>query len=373
MHPVLIVDDEKDNLEALRRLLRNQYEVTTTQSPFEALKLLQKNRYHVIVSDERMPEMRGVELLEKAKNVSPATTRILLTGYTDVESVIGAVNRGHIYRYVAKPWDPEELKLTLRQANEAFLLLSRIEDQNQELIRGNQELQKANAELLLLDRAKARFLSLVSHELNTPLTVLSSFLSLIVEKKGEFSGEIQKAVASLESASQRFSQIVAEVLTYTRLESENRLSLQTFDLEKETKVLARELADALSEKKLTLSIKGATVPDFRCDVEKMRVALRKFLQDAIIRSSPGSPLEIVMAVEEGKVCYTLWRSGEVVSEDAFKPLEMVSDPLRHHRNLGLGLAICKLIVEGHGGELRLDSSDENGTLLTLLLPLPAGK
>ena len=112
MDPVLIVDDEKDNLEALQRLLRNQYAVTTTNSPFEALKLIQKSEFNVIISDQRMPEMTGVELLEKIKNVRPATTRVLLTGYTDVASVIGAINRGNIYRYVAKPWDPEDLKIT---------------------------------------------------------------------------------------------------------------------------------------------------------------------------------------------------------------------------------------------------------------------
>src|SRR5712671_1325182 len=97
MDPILIVDDEKDNLDALKRLLRNQYAVTAMTSPFEALKKVQQEEFHIILSDQRMPEMSGVELLEKIKNVSPTSVRILLTGYTDVDSVIGAINRGNIY------------------------------------------------------------------------------------------------------------------------------------------------------------------------------------------------------------------------------------------------------------------------------------
>ena len=85
LDPILIIDDEKDNLDALRRLLRGQYDITTTDSPYEALKLIQTKAFHVILSDQRMPEMTGVELLEKAKNVRPASVRILITGYPEID------------------------------------------------------------------------------------------------------------------------------------------------------------------------------------------------------------------------------------------------------------------------------------------------
>ncbi len=92
MDPILIIDDEKDNLEALKRLLRSDFEITTCQSPFEAIKILQSKSFNVIVSDQRMAEMTGVELLEKAKTLRPLSTRVLLTGYTDIDSVIGCEN-----------------------------------------------------------------------------------------------------------------------------------------------------------------------------------------------------------------------------------------------------------------------------------------
>lgn len=179
MDPILIIDDERDNLEALKRMLRGQYDVSTTESPFDALRLIQSKLFHVIVSDQRMPEMTGVEFLEKAKKLSPLSTRILLTGYTDIESVIESINRGQIYRYVSKPWEPDELRMTLRQANEAFILKKALQDKNESL-------EKALGELTLLDKAKARFLSLVSHELNTPLTVLNSFIELLSEQKKNY-------------------------------------------------------------------------------------------------------------------------------------------------------------------------------------------
>lgn len=176
MNRILIVDDEKDNLQALVRLLRTHFEVETTTSPFEALKWIQKDKFSVIISDQRMPEMKGVDLLEKAKHVSPSTTRVLLTGYTEIESVIDAINRGNVYRYIAKPWDPEELKTIVKQADEAFRLRQEVETKNRELTKAVSDLKK-------LDQAKVRFLSLISHELNTPLTVMTSFLSILDEKK----------------------------------------------------------------------------------------------------------------------------------------------------------------------------------------------
>ncbi|NBY19701.1 response regulator, partial [bacterium] len=163
----------------------------------------------MIVSDQRMPEMTGVELLEKAKKLSPLSTRILLTGYTDIDSVIDAINRGQIYRYVSKPWEPEDFKMTLRQANEAFLLKKELQEKNASL-------EKALKELTLLDRAKSRFLSLVSHELNTPLTVMNSFIDLISESKKELPADFAKAMGSIQGASRRLGEIVKEVVDYVR-------------------------------------------------------------------------------------------------------------------------------------------------------------
>lgn len=368
LDPILVVDDEKDNLEALQRLLRNQYAVTITTSPFEALKLMQKQAFHVIVSDQRMPEMTGVELLEKAKNVAPAATRILLTGYTDIESVIGAINRGNIYRYVAKPWDPEDLKLTLRQANDAYQLRRELDMKNEELAKSNQELQRALDEVRLLDRAKARFLQLVSHELNTPLTVLSGFVSLLSDKQNAFPKELEKAVAALAGASGRFTEIVGDVLMYVKLESGSQFHPRDFDLLAEAQLLKAGMKDALAKKKIALAIEGTAAP-VKCDPEKMRAALKRLIDDALLRSPDGQEIKVAVSRADGKAVLTVSRKGETVSPEAFLPLEASGEEMHHGRNLGLGLAICRLIVQGHGGAMALDSTAK-GTTITMTLPSP---
>lgn len=352
--PILIIDDEKDNLEALQRLLRSQYDVAIANSPFEALKLIQKKQFHVVVSDQRMPEMTGVELLEKIKKLSPTTTRILLTGYTDIESVIDAINRGNIYRYVAKPWDPEDLKLTLRQANDAFLIRNELEQKNSALFKANQELEKALGELEVLDRAKARFLSLISHELNTPLTVLNSFVELLLEKKTDVSADVQKAISSISGASERFSEIVGEVLTYVRLVSNPNLDLKALDFVKELDALKQELEPVFNKKQVRIESSNQGNCVVECDPEKMRVALRQLLLDALVRAPEKSKVQAVLKQENGKVTLVLLRSGDPISDAAFLPLEAAGKEMHHQKNLGLSLAICKLVIDAHKAQMEIE-------------------
>jgi DNA-binding NtrC family response regulator len=119
-HPILLVDDEPEMLYSLRGLLRKEFELYTAESGAEALEVLQKHPAHVIMTDQRMPRMSGVELLQRARQVCPEAVRILFTGYADVKMVIEAVNQGQIYRYLTKPWDPDELVGVLHQACEHY-------------------------------------------------------------------------------------------------------------------------------------------------------------------------------------------------------------------------------------------------------------
>ncbi len=113
---ILLVDDEERILRSLGLLLRMQYEVTTTSSGAEALKLLETEDFHVLISDQRMPEITGTELLRQARELSPLTVRILLTGYADVEAGLASINEGEVFRYINKPWGPKELRDTVALA-----------------------------------------------------------------------------------------------------------------------------------------------------------------------------------------------------------------------------------------------------------------
>ena len=115
-HAILVVDDEEEILHSLRGLLRLEFEVYTANSGRDALKILEQEAIHVILSDQRMPAMAGVELLSRARGERPGAVRVMFTGYTDVKAVISAINQGGVFRYLVKPWQPDELLAALREA-----------------------------------------------------------------------------------------------------------------------------------------------------------------------------------------------------------------------------------------------------------------
>jgi DNA-binding NtrC family response regulator len=119
-YKILIVDDEPANLRTLARLFREDYEVLTAASGDEALALLARHDVAVLITDQRMPGMTGIELLKKTVPLRPRMVRIILTGYTDVDALVEAINCGQVYRYVAKPWNNDELRLTVKRALEHF-------------------------------------------------------------------------------------------------------------------------------------------------------------------------------------------------------------------------------------------------------------
>jgi DNA-binding NtrC family response regulator len=115
-YKILIVDDEPANLRALERLFRDEHEVLAATSAVEALAALENHDVALLISDQRMPEMSGLELLARTVSLRPHMVRILLTGYTDVTSLIEAINSGHVYKYVTKPWNNDELVITVSRA-----------------------------------------------------------------------------------------------------------------------------------------------------------------------------------------------------------------------------------------------------------------
>jgi CheY-like chemotaxis protein len=113
---LLLIDDEERILRSLAMLFRGQYELIATTDPGVALRAVSEQRVHVVVSDQRMPLMRGADLLKQVRARAPQTMRILLTGYSELEAVVASVNEGEIFRFVNKPWDAAELRDTVRQA-----------------------------------------------------------------------------------------------------------------------------------------------------------------------------------------------------------------------------------------------------------------
>ena len=149
-HKLLFLDDEDNVLRSLERLFQDtEYEVYTINNSKEAIKLLDKHKFSLIISDYRMPEMDGVEFLKIAKEKSSETIRMILTGFADVDVAISAINEGEIYKFIEKPWDGEQLKVQLKQALEFYEvveerkeLLDKVKEQNEELKEWNVNLEK---------------------------------------------------------------------------------------------------------------------------------------------------------------------------------------------------------------------------------------
>jgi DNA-binding NtrC family response regulator len=115
-HSILLVDDEPEILHSLMGLLRREFKLYTAQSGREAMEILAEHPIHVIMTDQRMPEMTGVQLMRRVANEFPDAIRIVFTGYADIKAVIDAINNGGLYRYITKPWDPDELIELLHEA-----------------------------------------------------------------------------------------------------------------------------------------------------------------------------------------------------------------------------------------------------------------
>jgi response regulator RpfG family c-di-GMP phosphodiesterase len=144
---VLYIDDEVNNLVAFKANFRRVYEVYTAESAAEGLSILKEKKVHVIITDQRMPRMTGSEFLASIVNEFPDPIRILLTGYADMEAIVDAINKAQIFRYMTKPWNEKELKMTIHSAFEVYTL----RQEKKELIAN---LEQANKQLEFLFRQK---------------------------------------------------------------------------------------------------------------------------------------------------------------------------------------------------------------------------
>jgi response regulator RpfG family c-di-GMP phosphodiesterase len=166
-HTVLFVDDEVNILKAVQRLLRHEpWKVLTASRAKEALSILDGEPAQVVITDQRMPEMSGVDLLSVVRERHPDVVRMMLTGYTEINVAVDAINRGAIYRLITKPWNDEELKATIRQALEQHELKREIKRLNQVTREQNFKLQDMNRNLEGKVRDRTQQLAAKHEELN---------------------------------------------------------------------------------------------------------------------------------------------------------------------------------------------------------------
>ena len=140
-HCVLIVDDEPDVCDSVQDLLRREFRVLKAHSGEEGCRLMQEEEVHIVMSDQRMPQITGIELLTKLKARHPHAVRMLFTGYADLDSVIAAINQGHVFQFLKKPWEPEDLLGAVRQAALEYDRLETLAMEREQLLEEVSELK----------------------------------------------------------------------------------------------------------------------------------------------------------------------------------------------------------------------------------------
>ena len=152
-HTILVIDDEVEVVKSVKNLLRLDYNVLGATSADEAMEILAREPVHVIMTDQRMPKVTGVELLTQVRQGHPQAVRMLFTGYSDLDSIIAAINQGHIFKFMKKPWQPADLEEAVR---EAALEFDRLVEQGEEMGRLRSELQHLRDRLAALEEEVRR-------------------------------------------------------------------------------------------------------------------------------------------------------------------------------------------------------------------------
>lgn len=362
---ILCVDDEIDNVEALERLFRRKYNVLKAISGAEALSVLDQHRGPVslILTDQRMPGMTGAEFLEKTLASHPESVRMLLTGYTDLESVISAVNKGQIYRYLTKPWDPVDLSNTVDRAVERYEL-------GQELKKKNHELAAALEELRTLDTAKSNFMILINHELKTPLTSVLNFTALLAESK--LDEEQQLFTDRIQKSAERLKTLVDDVLLIVKAEmGQLKPDLRPTSI----KNVASELPVPLLEQARTRGIsfrESLHASTVNADPSQIRQVLHRLLHNAVKFGSESSEIHIESKPFGTQLEVSVTNKGSPISDAVidkiFRPFFIDEDIMHHSTGLGLGLTICQSLLQVHGSGLGFKNLSD-GVRVSFQLPL----
>jgi signal transduction histidine kinase len=381
-HTILVVDDEPDLVQSMKDLLSLEYRVLGSTRAGEGLRILDKEEVHVVMTDQRMPDMSGIEFLRRVREKSQDTIGLLLTGYADIKPVIDAINLGNVYRYITKPWDPEELLAILRQALERYDLRVERKRLIAELQVSNERLEKANEELRKANMLKEAFIRVASHELRTPLTILYGLTQLVL-KEAEIKGPLKDWLTDIYKSSERLNRLVDQLIKMLAAgRFERPLVRQPVDLAGLLREAVQDVQPFIDQRRQQLV--PALAPDlgtFPLDANKIRDSVDNLLLNAIKFTPDGGNIWLhARRTEEGAAEVRVTDSGVGIDpahrQHLFTTFFTGFDVSRHasgqfefgRRGLGLGLSLVKAFVEMHGGRVEVASSPGQGSTFTIVLP-----
>lgn len=363
---LLIVDDEILNLTSLAGLLEDDYFIITANSAAEALKVLSdesvQSSIQVVVSDQRMPQMTGVEFLAKTRDINPNLKRILLTGYTDVDAIIDAINDAAIYKYVRKPVDSHDLRMTLKRATEVWQL----EHDHRSLL---EEQRLMLERITLLDTDKLEFLRYLSHEMNTPLNWLAATQIL---DPHTLSDEAREVIEFVDQGRERLHALVESVLRYFHLVGlRYSPALGLVDVPLLIQQKLDELSGTYGTTQLIKQLpETLTLPT---DPQLLTEALSHLIENAFTHAHKHPAPEITIQVrQDAEQCMILIsNSGATLPpenlHELIKPFRFGSD--HSEGGFGISLATVKAAALILGGDLTASTGlNASGVCLQLTLP-----
>jgi len=369
---ILYIDDDEANLLVLKATCADELNVITASSGAEGLEILAAQEVAVLLVDQRMPGMTGVEVFEVAREKYPDAVRILITAFTDLTDAIAAINRGHIRRYLKKPWEPQELKAALREAVEIYQTRKKITELETRLI----ETERTYA----LGVVAAG----VAHELRNPLAAMSMNLELARFRLDAMNrclaeGEpvdpahlvsLSNALEKVEGAAGNATKI-AEGLELSHRRSDEE---QASDLGAILELTLKFMRSAIL-KHARLEVNAAVVPLVQGSPRELGQVLINLLVNAMQAMPDQPPAESVVGIRLAPVGDLMSVELQVSDNGEGIPPEILSrifDPFfttKTQGGTGLGLAISKRIIEQAGGEITAESVVGEGTSFIVRLPV----
>lgn len=351
---ILYIDDEVHNLNAFKASFRRNYEIYTAGSAQEAKQLIRSINVHIIIADQKMPITTGVEFFHEIRETTPEPIRILLTGYTDVEDIIDAINKGHIYSYIKKPWDELELQKTINNAFEIYTARQQLKEKITELEKTNDELN--------------RFIYSTSHDLRSPLMSVLGIINLArldntVTDPNGYMDMIETCVQKLDG----FIQKIIEYYRNSRLDVEyEKINFAT---------LLEDCVNAFRPQNTSIEylIEVDQPIDFKGDTFRILVILNNLISNAVKYQKPNEEqpqVKLSVKIEPHKGTIRIEDNGiGILSEHLQNIFKMFFRSKNNNKpGSGIGLYIVKEALNKIGGTINVESKYGEGTQFEIIIP-----
>ncbi len=366
---ILIVDDETAIGEMVCDILGEYgFETSLAETQAEAEAAMAKFRPAIALVDYQLGKVNGLDLARRLKALDPDLPVILMTAYPTLELAVKAINE-NIYDFISKPIDRVFLARSVAKAIENRSLI----EENKRLVRN---LQESNLSLERANKMKSKFLSIVTHDLRTPLTSARGFCDMLMTEPNLTEAEEKKYLSMVDTSITRMNNLVGTLMDFVSIESGKlRIDHERFDFAAILRELESTLAPNAKNKKIELS--WAIAPgEIRVtgDSDRLHQVATNLISNSLKHTPEGGKVRVKVRLEGGKVVTEVEDNGEGISDAdqdrIFDPFFQVESSPHKREGLGLGLAIAKEIVSAHGGEIGAKSPGPGkGSTFYFTLPI----